>query len=52
MNGFDVNRILDAAMLRREQFPEAQCGLGHPVRPVEMEVPSELLHPHDLRRWC
>ncbi|MCY3858369.1 MAG: aminopeptidase N [Gammaproteobacteria bacterium] len=40
MNGFDVNRILDAAMLRREQFPEAQCGLGHPVRPVEMEVPA------------
>ena len=40
MNGFDVNRILDAAMLRREQFPEAQSGLGHPVRPVKMEVPA------------
>ncbi|MCY4095704.1 MAG: aminopeptidase N [Gammaproteobacteria bacterium] len=40
MNGFDINRILDAAMLRREQFPEAQSGLGHPVRPVEMEVPA------------
>ncbi len=40
MNGFDVNRIQDAAMLRREQFPEAQCGLGHPVRPIEMEVPA------------
>ena len=40
MNGFDVNRIQDAAMLRREQFPEAQSGLGHPVRPAEMEVPA------------
>ena len=40
MNGFDINRILDAAMLRREQFPEAQSGLGHPVRPTEMEVPA------------
>ncbi|MCY4130029.1 MAG: aminopeptidase N [Gammaproteobacteria bacterium] len=40
MNGFDINRILDAAMLRREQFAEAQSGLGHPVRPAEMEVPA------------
>lgn len=40
MNGFSINRILDAAMLRREQFPEAQSGLGHPVRPIEMEVPA------------
>lgn len=40
MNGFDINRIQDAAMLRREQFPEAQSGLGHPVRPIEMEVPA------------
>ena len=40
MNGFSINRILDAALLRKEQFPEAQSGLGHPVRPVEMAVPA------------
>ncbi len=40
MNGFNFKRILDAQLLRCEQFPEAQCGLAHPVRPVEMEVPA------------
>ena len=40
MNGFNINRILDAALLRKEQFAEAQSGLGHPVRPIDMEVPA------------
>lgn len=40
MNGFAVHRIRAAELLRREQFPEAQSGLGHPVQPIEMEVPA------------
>lgn len=40
MNGFNINRILDAALLRKDQFAEAQSGLGHPVRPIDMEVPA------------
>ena len=40
MNGFDASRIRSAELLRREQFPEAQCGLAHPVRPTEMRVPA------------
>ena len=39
-NGFDINRILDAELMREEQFPEAQSGLGHPIQPIEMEVPA------------
>lgn len=38
--GFDICRVLDAEHLRRDQFPEAQSGLSHPVRPTEMTVPA------------
>lgn len=40
VSDFNVHRILDADFLRREQFPEAQSGLSHPVQPEEMEVPA------------
>ena len=40
MIGFNVCRIQDAKLLRNDQFPEAQSGLAHPVRPVDMEVPA------------
>ena len=40
MSDFSNCRIMDADFLRREQFPEAQSGLSHPVQPQEMEVPA------------
>ena len=38
--GYGLGRILDAQLLRDSQFPEAQSGLAHPVRPYSMEVPA------------
>lgn len=40
LNGRELYRILDTNVLRNEQFPEAQSGLAHSVRPMEMAVPA------------